>query len=322
MNTTELIKDLAKVKRKQEPLWKHLRSIKHLKSDRIRSCGAYLELREWLDHDGKCTVQSANFCMNHVMCNMCAIRRSAKLCQAYEEKITQVMETPGQTDLIPVMLTFTIKNREDITDALNHLKLNFGKLWKRSRDKLRRKTPVDFDELCKVAGGVYSIEIKRGKGGLWHPHIHMFALLTGYIDQEKLSEEWLEMTGDSFVVGVTECTNGIKAGLIEVLKYTTKFSEMEPADIVEIADCAQGKTLTSNLGILRGVYVEIGSPDDQLDGDYIDYIAHFMYRKNGYRLKLKAEVHDTTEQIIGRHHARLGRVSGASEAHLAALQTE
>jgi hypothetical protein len=221
------------------------------------------------------------------------------------------------------MLTFTIKNREDITDALNHLKLNFGKLWKRSRNQLRRVNPPEsYDELCKVAGGVYSIEIKRGKGGLWHPHIHMFALLTGYVDQDKLSQEWLEMTGDSFIVGVTKCDNGIMAGLIEVLKYTTKFSEMEPVDIVEIADCAQGKTLTSNLGILRGVAVDIGSADDQLDGDYIDYIAHFMYRKNGYRLKLKAEVHDTTDQIIGRHHARLGKASGASTEYLKTLQTE
>jgi hypothetical protein len=306
LNTTELIKDLAKVKRKQAPLWEHLGHIDHPAFFKIRACGSYLELREWLDHDGKCTVQTANFCKNHVMCNMCAIRRSARLCQAYEAKVLQVLSDPETAHLKPVMITITIKNREDINDAFNHLKHSFTRLQKRAiEQKHRKKPPAVMDEFTKIKGGVYAFEIKKGKGGLWHPHIHFFALIEEYIDQEKLSNEWFDITGDSFVVGVTACKNGVLKGLIEVLKYTTKFSEMKPSDIVEIADMARNRTLCSPVGILRGVKVQPIDEDDQLDGDYIDYIAHFLYRKNGYRLKLKTEVHETVDEIMTRHHARV-----------------
>ena len=40
------------------------------------------------------------------------------------------------------------------------------------------------------------------KTGEWHPHVHMFALLDTWIDQEHLSETWHEITGDSFVVDI------------------------------------------------------------------------------------------------------------------------
>ena len=310
MKTTELLKDLAKVKRKQAPLWEHLGKVEHPAFFKIRACGAYLELREWLDHEGKCTVQTANFCKNHVMCNMCAIRRSARLCQAYEAKALQVLGDPKTAHLMPVMITLTIKNRDDLDDAFNHLKHSFTKLLKRSNNQKSRKVkPPVMDELTKSAGGVYAFEIKKGRAGQWHPHIHFFALLEDYIDQEKLSNEWLDITGDSFVVGVTACKNGILKGMIEVLKYTTKFSEMKPHEIVEISNMSRNRILCAPVGILRGIKVKPMDQDDQLDGAYIDYIAHFLYRKNGYKLKLKAEVHETVEEIMSRHHARVNDYS-------------
>ena len=44
--------------------------------------------------------------------------------------------------------------------------------------------------------------IQRKKTGEWHPHVHMFALLDTWIDQEHLSETWHEITGDSFIVDI------------------------------------------------------------------------------------------------------------------------
>ena len=296
LNTTELIKDLAKVKRKQAPLWEHMNTVKHRYYSQVRGCGTYLELREWLDHDGQCTVQTANFCRKSVICNMCAIRRSAKLCKAYESKILQVLSTPEHCHLKPVMLTITVKNGEDCRDTFLHIKNSFRKLQRKAtnwKNRMNRDSLIK-PEFAKVLGGVYAYEIKTGKGGKWHPHLHMFALIEDWIDQEKLSQEWLELTGDSFVVGVTACKNGILKGLIEVLKYTTKFSEMKPADILTIEETVRGTTLTSPVGILRGVKVEELDHDEQLDGDFIDYIAHFLYSKNGYRLKLKSEIHEDT----------------------------
>ena len=295
MNTTELINDLAKVKAKQKPLWEHLHFTKHPKAKSGRSCGSYLELREWLEHEGKCTVTTANFCKHHIMCNTCAIRRSARLCKEYEAKIEEVLAQPQHADLIPVMLTFTVKNQDSLPDVFDHIRGAFTKMTKAvTTYRTKKKKPAIRPEMEKVQGAVYAVEIKRGKGGQWPPHIHCFALLSEYIDQSKLRDQWFEATGDSFVVGVTECKNGILAGLIEVLKYTTKFSEMTPPDIVHIADTVRHRTLCAPLGILRGVTIRDINEDstEGLDGEYIDYIAHFLYSKSRYSLKLKSDVHD------------------------------
>lgn len=270
-----------------------MQRVNHPAAVKVRGCGSYLELREWLEHEGKCTVQTANFCKKAVICNLCAIRRSAKLCKAYEAKILELYADPKNANLKPVMLTFTIKNRDELHDGFQHLKSSLQKLMKKSADYKRRKnkseTPPEF---VKVLGGVRSFEIKKGKGGKWHPHAHIFALLDDWIDQPKLSQEWLEVTGDSFVVGVTACKDGLLKGLIEVLKYTTKFGDMAPAEVLEVAAETRNAQLTSPFGILRGVQYEEIDHDEQLDGDFIDYIAIFMYQKKGYRLKLKREFHD------------------------------
>lgn len=298
MNTTELIKDLAKVKRKQAPLWGYMAEVKHELTQKVRSCGSYLELREWLDHDHQCTVQSANFCKKPTLCNTCAIRRAAKMTKAYEQRINQIMEAQDNAHLVPVMLTITIKNRDDFFEAFMHLKNSFTKLMKKANNwKIRKNKPEICPEFVKVVGGVYSYEFKVGKGGKWHPHLHMFALIDEYIDQQALSDQWLEVTGDSFVVGVTECKNGILAGLIECLKYSTKFSDMTPEQTVRVYEQTKGKTLLSPVGILRGIKVEDIDSDEQLDGDFIDYVAHYLYSKNGYRLKLNTDVHqDVVEE--------------------------
>lgn len=227
---------------------------------------------------------------------MCAIRRAAKMTKAYEQKINQLLIDQDNKHLVPVMLTITIKNRDDFFDAFMHLKQSFTKLQRAATNwKHRKIKPAIMPEFCKVLGGVYSYEFKVGKGGKWHPHLHMFALIDDYIDQSKLSDEWLEITGDSFVVGVTECKNGILSGLIECLKYSTKFSDMTPEQTLHVYENTIGKCLVSPVGILRGVPIEDIDSDEQLDGDFIDYIALYMYSKNGYKLKLKRTLHEEDE---------------------------
>ena len=46
------------------------------------------------------------------------------------------------------------------------------------------------------------MRIHTTKTGEWHPHIHMFALVDQWIDQQEFSEYWHSLTGDSMVVDV------------------------------------------------------------------------------------------------------------------------
>lgn len=295
MNTTELLKDLAKTKRSQAPLISHLTQIEHAKRDKIRDCGSWLHLREWLEHDCKCTLTNANFCKIALMCNTCAIRRTAMLVGSYTAKAEQVVQ--DNPHLIPVMITWTVANGDDLGERLSHIKIARQKIGEQARNQRKRKNPPPImNELTKVLGGVYQYEIKRGKGGRWHPHIHEFALLSDYIDQAKLSAEWQQFTTDSRIVGVTLCKNGILHGMLEVLKYSTKFSEATPADVVEIHDTAKGSRLISNHGILRGVPEPDIDSDEPLDGPYRDYIAMWLFSRNGYELRPYDEIEGTREE--------------------------
>ena len=40
------------------------------------------------------------------------------------------------------------------------------------------------------------------KTGEWHPHIHIFALVDSWIDQQEFAEYWHSITGDSYIVDV------------------------------------------------------------------------------------------------------------------------
>ena len=55
---------------------------------------------------------------------------------------------------------------------------------------------VRFKGLCTLR------EYIQRKTVEWHPHIHMFALVDQWIDQQEFSEYWHSLTGDSMVVDV------------------------------------------------------------------------------------------------------------------------
>jgi hypothetical protein len=202
---------------------------------------------------------------------------------AYSEKVSAV--TASQPDLIPAMITLTVKNGDDLAERLKHLKESWKLMIaaaRKGKSKSGRNALVEWN---KVLGSIRAIEVTRKPTG-WHPHIHVFALLSSYIDQPALSAEWHRITGDSFVVGVTKCKGGIVPGLIETLKYCSKLTELSPADIIHVWRTAKGSRFTDPQGILRGVpEPEIRQDDDAgLAGPYRDFFAFWGASKAGYDL--------------------------------------
>lgn len=288
MLLSELINDLRDKKVSQAPLHQHLISINHEWATKLVDCGSWLHLREWLEHDCKTTVQNANFCKNHFMCRACAVRRASKATAKYLERIEACMaEDPS---LVPAIMTTTIKNGESLVDSFLHLKSSRQRLSKMARNQRSRKNrPAEMLEVCKIAGGVYNMEIKRGKSGLWHPHYHDLVLLSDYIDQAKLSAEWEAITGDSKIVGITrintESEKGLFGGVLEVLKYSTKFSELDPVDVVEIFSVMKGERFLNSYGCLRGVQLGDLDCDEPLSGLFRDYIAWYLHAQRRYLVK-------------------------------------
>lgn len=265
----------------------------------LRACSSWLVFRHFYTV-GKYRLIGGCTCKKHLLCAMCALRRSAKTVMVYAEKIKIVMgEHPG---LVPVLLTLTVKNGEDLEERTNHLESAFKRMVEnRRRAKAGGRHQTVFRLVHGAAG---AFEFKRGKNsGLWHPHIHLFALVASDVDlmamEWDMSEEWRKLTKDSHNVDVTPIQWGtneeqLKA-VCEVFRYALKFGEMDLGDQVHAYKVLQGRRLVRDFGSLHGVVV----PDDLHDTiedelklqPYIDMMYEYSANQ-GYLLRSVCDTED------------------------------
>ena len=236
---------------------------------RVKGCGDYLLFRHFFTID-TVRLHAASFCMKHLLCPLCAIRRGAKSLGAYLDRFEAIKRTSGH--LMPFLVTLTVKDGEDLRERFKHLHDSQRELWKR---KQRGRGSV----LDGVHGAVWSYEIKRGKGsGLWHPHLHMIALAEVAPDARWLSSEWHQITGDSYIVDVRPISQDDPAsGFVEVFKYAVKFSDQPPADTVHAWETLIRKRLLGSAGCFRGVVIPDDLTDDPSDFANLPYVD-LLYR--------------------------------------------
>lgn len=248
-------------------------------ASKVQGCGDYLLFRHYHTVD-TVRLHAAQFCKKHLLCPLCAIRRGAKSLKAYLDR-WEVIQAE-KTALRPFLVTLTVKDGPDLAERFRHLHKAQRELWMR---KHRGRGSV----LDQVKGAVWSYEVKRGSGsGMWHPHLHMIALAETMPDQEQLSREWRDITGDSFIVDVRPISQEDPvSGFIEVFKYAVKFSDQEPADTVHAWETLKGKRLLASAGIFRGVVVPEELTDDCSDLAGLPFMD-MLYRhtRAGYSLCL------------------------------------
>lgn len=241
----------------------------------LGSCASYLHFREYFTV-GKVRLHSAQFCKQHLICPMCAIRRGSKALGAYLEKYQIIKQE--RPELKPYLLTLTILNGQDLEERQRHLEKSLRTLMTRRR--LHNSSPLknSFTELCKAEAAVYTMELTN-KGNGWHPHVHMIVLSASRIDSKALSAEWLAITKDSMIVDCRPITGDPVQGFMEVFKYAVKFSDLSLADNWHAAQVLKGKRLMNSFGLFRGVEV----PDDLLDEplDDLPYWDRFYRFFNG-----------------------------------------
>lgn len=237
----------------------------------VKGCGNYLLFRHFFTIDAV-KLHAASFCRKHLLCPLCAIRRGAKALAAYLDRFEAIKRTNAR--LRPFLVTLTVKDGPDLRERFKHLHTCQRELWKR---KQRGRGSV----LDQVEGAVWSYEVKRGQGsGLWHPHLHMIALSEVMPDADRLSRDWHEITGDSFIVDVRPISQEDPAsGFVEVFKYAVKFSDQEPADTVHAWETLTGKRLLGSAGCFRGVEIPedlTDDPGDYLGLPYVDLLYRYL----------------------------------------------
>ncbi len=246
-------------------------------SKRVKGCGDYLVFRHYFTVD-QVKLHGASLCMKHLLCPLCAIRRGAKSLRAYLDRFELVRA--DRPHLRPFLVTLTVKDGPDLGERFDHLHKSQRELWK-------RKQRGRGSALDGVQGAVWSYEVKRGSGsGVWHPHLHMIALAEHQPDQEALSAEWRNITGDSFIVDVRPIDQDDPAtGFVEVFKYAVKFSDQEPADTVHAFQTLRGKRLLASAGCFRGVPEPEGLLDDTEALEGLPFVTLFYrYLAKGYTL--------------------------------------
>lgn len=246
----------------------------------ILTCASYLVFNNYYTVD-QVKLAKMTTCKKHMLCPVCARLRAAKQVNRYLERV-QILKDQNPS-LKLALVTLTVKNGDDLEERFHHLQKSWKTFQSKRRDWLKKGR--GFNELCKADGAVFSYEITN-KGNGWHPHLHAVVILNDWIDQEKLSQEWLNITGDSYIVDVRSIKGDPVEGFLEVFKYALKFSELDLDLNFKAYEVLKGRRLQGSFGDFHGVKVPDSLLDDLLeDLPFIEMFYKFSPAIGAYDLK-------------------------------------
>lgn len=252
---------------------------------RVIECGDYLKWRDYFTRTGADRYQlaAASLCGYPLVCGLCARTRAGRNTRAYSEKFEAVHA--ASPELFPHMVTFTVRNGDDLGERFDHLRDCLRRLLER---RTRKGASARSSVMHHVAGGVYSFEVTNIGNG-WHPHVHAVFLAGGdfAVHVPDLHDEWKSITGDSHVLDVRpilpepsdiEGVSDYAHGFREVLKYAMKAAELGPELIAQAYPVLSGRRLLGSFGVLRGVKLAESGLDDLAgleDLPYIEFMSRF-----------------------------------------------
>ncbi len=207
--------------------------------------------------NGDVRIMSGVFCHGWRMCDACAALRRRELVRKYAPAFRALLRAAPSLKM--AMVTLTVRNGPDLQDRVSHLLRSWGRLLGRRADaRCRGRGQTQW---AKVSAGLANVEIKRGQNsGGWHPHLHALVLHTGALDDAMLSDEWADITGDSYQIEVTSfpCPRRIDEDILDsvikrVLHYTVDLKVLTPIDAWEVHDKLRRVKLTRPFGDLIGL---------------------------------------------------------------------
>ena len=274
----------------------------------LEDCGSWVEFRYYNKLD-KLKVQNANFCKRDKLCPACAIRRAYK----QQLKFMEILENKEQLIdqewfYVVIPVKHNIKESYDV--VFQRVELVKKKIMMSMRNA-KRGSGNNFWSVFN--GGMYSTETTRTDNG-WNVHLNLIvnAPKTTQITLNKHKqaldlEEWLKVHADgSYVhniqhikeqphressrndseekrdgetteralVASTRKKQALRDSIVEVLKYSLKFSSLSPFDLLEVYIRTYRKRLFGTFGNMRGVGIEDVdlAGDVRLDSEFIELI--------------------------------------------------
>lgn len=210
--------------------------------DRFANCGSHAVIMYHPKEDAYAV--QANYCRDR-FCLRCGQMRSAVIARNLGDRLDGINCR---------LCTLTLRHSATpLKDQISRLLSSFRAL----RHRLFWRTAV--------SGGVAFLELKLGKDGLWHPHLHCM-VVTDWLDQKALSFEWHAVTGDSSIVDVRPIHS-----VEEVTRYVSKYASkpMDPSlfsskeRLAEAISALHGRRLCTTFGNWRGWKIEEKQPRDE-----------------------------------------------------------
>jgi len=244
-----------------------------------------------------------------VRSSACRIRWCPLCNEARQQFLTKQTKKWLDCQRHPKLLTLTVKHTDkELSEQIDHLYRSFQKLRKR---KLFKK---------KVRGGIWFFQIKQSKSGeQWHPHLHI--MLNGkYIERAKLSNLWLQVTGDSEVIDIRVVKDKEKSSK-HVARYAVKpanVTELSLDNAVEVVKALKGRRLVSTFGTAKELSLrpeKIPNADDYENIGSWNFIIHMQGSSERADAILNAffgksplsqgnSLHEIEQQIVRLQHEK------------------
>jgi plasmid rolling circle replication initiator protein Rep len=195
------------------------------KSNRMTECSSRLGYK--VDIDGIKRLHNAYFCRDR-LCPICMWRLSRRV--AWETNLIMEKYTAENPDMIPVLMTLTVKNPRmgELSEMLDVLCNGDTGAWQSFRKWLARRGIKDYIRTLEVT--------LNYKAQTWHPHLHILAFVPkdyfkkgskNYISHEILKKEWQHVCKLDYetYVNIKRCYDKTKPN--ERIDYDSKMQGIE-----------------------------------------------------------------------------------------------
>jgi len=298
---------LQKSKNKFEKSKKHTRSIldywDSIKENpltpnmnaNIYNCGSWLKFRHY-DQINKKTLYKARFCKKDKICPACAARRAAKQVQ---KVMLQLQSNKDIIDGYWYYIVLPVKHNmgEDFMIVFNRLQNALKKINQSIRNQSRNKFSNNW--FSQFDGIMYSIEETKTDNG-WNIHANLLCrsqkLVTGLIKKGNNYDTFWSLEAVETLKNIAEGSHNISISPInikeekdllknlqEVFKYSLKFQDLSPDDLLTAYLCLYKKRLLGTMGTLRNLKTDV-----ELNGDDVEnqiFIETLMIYTSKYTLR-------------------------------------
>jgi hypothetical protein len=254
----------------------------------VFKCGSWLKFRHYTDLE-KNTLYNARFCKKDKICPACAARRAAKqVRKVYSELYSNPELLEGYWYYIVVPVHHNAS--EEFGTVFDRLQLAIKRINQAMRDVQRGRESGNW--FTHFDGIMYSIEETKTANG-WNIHANLLCRsdkpLKNLKKKKGFNRYWHIEAADTLRkiadgsqnISISPINVSNKEDLIknlqEIFKYSLKFQELNPDDLLTAYRGLYRKRLLGTMGTLRGLNIDISFEDDDIQDEiFIETMYHYV----------------------------------------------